>query len=1141
LDHLELGKLMSDSPLHLYQVLEQEFERIHGTPPPQMPPPAEGEALPSSEQKLRKVIGEIHKRQHTAICLSGGGIRSATFGLGVLQALAHNNLLDKFSYLSTVSGGGYVGGWLSAWIHRHPEGVAGVAAELPSEHPELLLTPEPEPVTHLRSYSNYLTPQLGLLSADSWTLAAIVCRNLILNWLVLIPLLLALLALPRLFVSVALITPPGVVRWSALVLSFLLGVWVIAYIGLYRPSIARKHNNTRHFLTLCLLPLFGSATLLTLYWAWINHAADLDGLEKGLKDRTQLVLAMLLFAIAMHVFGWLVYSFWLRRFPKLVTWKELLALCLNGAVGGLLLWGVATRVFPQPTAINFHAPVASGAASAEVKVQMSPASFCVTCSGGSTPANPAAIQIPTLLSYSAVAVPLYLILVLLALTLFAGISSRWTEDEDREWWARFGGWTLLALTAWALVSSLVLIGPGVLEWVWAKYIMGAGGIVGVLTALLASSSKAPAKHKDAHEGGIMSLVASYALPLGAIVFTVVLVVFLSLGTNYLLALLSSGLGWLIPRMNSWLGLTLGTGWVDNQTMDLQGNAALLRNTGLAGVADHLVFASTRQLLILIGATGGLGLGMAYLINTNKFSYHAMYRNRLIRAYLGASRHNSDRTPNPFTGFDPEDNLPMNELRPELLHSDSFLKFDQLIARLVAAQAKEEKEPHLPSRYLVSNILSDASQTLLGTYEVGGPSDQTRRLLLRSLTADLNKAILKKELIFPADIVTLPTQPKITPSGAALVDLNRRLLEGVYEEEILPYPKDPRPPLHVVNMTLNLVRGARLAWQQRKAESFTVSPLHCGSFQIPDVEDPTHPAYGSYRDSAEYGGLITLGTAVAISGAAVSPNMGYYSSPIVTFLMTLFNVRLGWWLGNPGPKGEDYYKLAYPKSAVYPIVAEALGLTDDQSRYIYLSDGGHFENLGVYEMVLRRCALIVVSDGSADPDFEFDGLGNAVQKVRADFGIPIDFEPMAIFSRKEMSDREQKKGAYCALGTIRYSEVDLVDLVDEEGKPMLDAAGKPLQGKAPDGIIIYVKPVFYGDEPRDIYHYAMTHKLFPHESTADQWFSESQFESYRKLGSYMIDTICKGLSETVNESSLSDASLSAFLRQAQERAKDPAAN
>ena len=297
------------------------------------------------------------------------------------------------------------------------------------------------------------------------------------------------------------------------------------------------------------------------------------------------------------------------------------------------------------------------------------------------------------------------------------------------------------------------------------------------------------------------------------------------------------------------------------------------------------------------------------------------------------------------------------------------------------------------------------------------------------------------------------------------------------------------------MTLNLVSGDRLAWQQRKAESFTVSPLHCGSFQIPDAEERTGPVYGSYRRTFKYGGEtyggISLGTALAISGAAASPNMGYYSSPVVGFLMTLFNVRMGWWLGNPGPAGKNYYTSSYPKSAVYPIIAEALGWTDDHNNYVYLTDGGHFENLGLYEMVLRRCRLIVLSDAAGDPDFQYNDLGNAVQKVRTDLGIPIDFGPMKLFPRSE-----KKPGAYCAIGTIRYSAIDKAE------KNALDQ-----EVKVPDGKIIYIKPAFYGDEPRDIYRYAMTHETFPQQSTGDQWFDESQFESYRKLGSYIVDSIC----------------------------------
>jgi hypothetical protein len=346
------------------------------------------------------------------------------------------------------------------------------------------------------------------------------------------------------------------------------------------------------------------------------------------------------------------------------------------------------------------------------------------------------------------------------------------------------------------------------------------------------------------------------------------------------------------------------------------------------------------------------------------------------------------------------------------------------------------------------------------------------------------------------------------------------------------------PLHVVNMTLNLAHGDR---PHRKVESFTVSPLHCGSPRIPDAEDRTLPVYGSYRPTERYAGWggITLGTAMAISGAAESPNLGNYTSPIMTFLINLFNsfilirgLRMGWWLGNPGPPGKDYYRLPYPKSAFYPIFAEALGLIDDRNPYVWLTGGGHFEDLGLYEMVLRRCNLIVISDASHDAHFQFGSLGNAVQKIRTDLGIPIDFESIEMFPRKG-----KKKGAYCALGTIRYSCVDTVDMVDDGGSTVLDQKGKPVQVPATDGKIIYIKPVFYGNEPRDIYHYAMTHDDFPHERTGDQWSNEAQFESYRKLGSHIIDRICRGMGPgVVDGPSLDDPGLQGFLANAQRCAR-----
>ena len=303
----------------------------------------------------------------------------------------------------------------------------------------------------------------------------------------------------------------------------------------------------------------------------------------------------------------------------------------------------------------------------------------------------------------------------------------------------------------------------------------------------------------------------------------------------------------------------------------------------------------------------------------------------------------------------------------------------------------------------------------------------------------------------------------------------------------------------------MVKSTRLAWQQRKAESFTVSPLHCGA------------AYKGYRPSVEYGGVyqgraygLSLGTAMAISGAAASPNMGYHSSPSITLLLALFNVRLGWWLGNPGKEGEKTYTEEGPATAITPLVNETLGLTTDESPYVYLSDGGHFENLGLYEMVRRRCRYIVAVDAGCDPDFAFEDLGNAVRKIYIDLGVRVTFEGLeklknrpgqtqadggnrptggkSAIANKQSDDMDSgdDKIPYHAMGVIHYQDAD---------------GAKSENGTIIDGLIIYIKPAihFSGVEGAGVRSYATANETFPHETTGDQFFSESQFESYRSLG------------------------------------------
>jgi hypothetical protein len=168
----------------------------------------------------------------------------------------------------------------------------------------------------------------------------------------------------------------------------------------------------------------------------------------------------------------------------------------------------------------------------------------------------------------------------------------------------------------------------------------------------------------------------------------------------------------------------------------------------------------------------------------------------------------------------------------------------------------------------------------------------------------------------------------------------------------------------------------------------------------------------YQSSEIYIGGLTLGGAIAVSGAAANPNMGYASSPLLSVIMMLFNARLGAWAPNPGEAGKKCWSMSGPTFSVLPFIDEAFGLTTDRSAWANLSDGGHFENLGIYEMVLRRCATIIVVDGSADPMFHFDDLGNAIRKIYVDMGIVIEFnDGVSIFKEHLPSSR------HCAIGKI----------------------------------------------------------------------------------------------------------------------------
>jgi hypothetical protein len=215
--------------------------------------------------------------------------------------------------------------------------------------------------------------------------------------------------------------------------------------------------------------------------------------------------------------------------------------------------------------------------------------------------------------------------------------------------------------------------------------------------------------------------------------------------------------------------------------------------------------------------------------------------------------------------------------------------------------------------------------------------------------------------------------------------------------------------------------------------------------------------------------MTLGTAVAISGAAASPNMGSYSAPALAFLMTLFDVRLGWWVGNPAHR--KAWLRGSPIIGFVSLLRELMGATNDDNQYVYLSDGGHFENLAVYELVRRGCRLIVACDASCDGGYGFGDLHNAIERCRTDFGVEIELDTTDLKPEDGLSQ------GHFAVGKIHYTP----------------------GSEANDGVLIYLKPTLLADDPADVLGYKATNPHFPHDTTANQWFDEAHFENYRALG------------------------------------------
>ncbi|HLZ67112.1 MAG TPA: patatin-like phospholipase family protein [Aliidongia sp.] len=980
-------------------MLAAEFARLHAVAGGPAPASRQGDAEadddgaalpamagpPEAYERFFQQVHALGGDGRTALCLSGGGIRSAAFNLGVLQALAAVGLLDKFHYLSTVSGGGYIGCWLTLWRKRASlrEVLNGLGWPLLDDaQGDQMPIVGPEAIRSLRGKTSYLAPRMGLLSSDTWTAVVLYLRNLLLNLLILLPVLAALALLPKfilLVIDMVLDHGPIILFETDALLALMIATWILGWtiLALARPAWAPDvplHDRVASAAAQCKSrrsAKFGSTVILAaslLYGlfaiGWVG--LDLPG-ESGFILRVGSGLGAFAGFTAFLVALLCGLRAHLRRGRK--TWRRALVArtplvwlgaTISGAVvgtflgAGLLLvrylwcyadnWLIWTFCLAPPWFVVGHLTGDSIYLGLTARRKKAPRG----------PGDPGKPRDP------------------------------W-GDLEREWLARSGGLMLtwIGMTA-AFVLFDVFADP---IWHFAES-TSTGRWHGYYTLVtgIASFGGSVLLGFSSLTGGNRGQEKPTRLPLQAIliVATPLFALILVSGVSYLtdVALHPSGFFDIVRTSAA----CAAPGECEPVWRSASSAASA---TGLRVALGDLLaidwtsekpLAAGIELLAMIGLAA-LGLIASMLVNINRFSLHDVYRLRLMREFLGASNLHREAEVDGWTGFTDADDDDLATLWPR------------------------EGSPQL----------------------------------------------------------------------------------AAWERCLYP----------VINTTLNLVETNRLAWQERKGEPFVFTPDHVGSARL------------GYRPPAEAAGGVRISSAMTISGAAVSPNAGYSTVPGLALLMTMFNLRLGAWVGNP--HNRHSYRRRGPRWALRPLLVEAFSATTerDTTKYVFLSDGGHFDNLGLYEMLRRRCRYIVVSDAGYDPDYAFADLGRVVRQASIDMGIRVRFQHLSMARRPKPGEPAPATDqAYFAVATIEYPERVAVD---GRVAPAL-------------GYLLYVKPGFQNrSEPADVRAFAAANPAFPHDSTVNQFFGESQFESYRSLGRHIVRDLVVGPDQTGRlPSSLSSA-------------------
>jgi hypothetical protein len=350
------------------------------------------------------------------------------------------------------------------------------------------------------------------------------------------------------------------------------------------------------------------------------------------------------------------------------------------------------------------------------------------------------------------------------------------------------------------------------------------------------------------------------------------------------------------------------------------------------------------------------------------------------------------------------------------------------------------------------------------------------------------------------------------------------------------------PLHLINVTINetVLGRSQTVQRDRKGISMCVGPAgltvssttHALWENKTKANDPLSERTGwvtplppvksrlNLLDSGEKPQaphkieMLSLGEWAGVSGAAVGTGQGAHTSLGLSLLFGFFNVRLGWWWNShvdPAKQkdrakvsvsGKIYQRLGdmFP-TQVYLLNEFLARFPGPNEQHWYLSDGGHFENTGAYELLRRRLPFIIISDNGCDPGRVFDDFANLVRKARLDFNLEIK----VVDPKKDGCGVPligpgipTKENTY--LGTLDQLREKIK--VDDHKSPYYKQFAFVATATHNDQLvstILVIKPTIIEGLPEDVINYHVSNPTFPQESTADQFFNEAQWESYRKLG------------------------------------------